>query len=169
MDRLRELLATFFFLGYAPVASGTVGSAGALAVAWGLTYLTPSVPYAAAALPIVLITLALGIPLGDWAERRYGKKDPSPFVLDEVMGYFVGLCYFWAARPGLDDLVVVFFLFRIFDVIKPPPARKIESLKGGWGIMLDDGIAGLYTLIGIAVYHAITHDPTISELPGFSF
>ena len=169
MERVREVLSTFFFLGYSPVASGTAGSAGAFAVAWLLTFLPPSIPYAAAALVIVIVTFVLGVPLGDWAEKRYGKKDPSPFVLDEVMGFFVALCYFWTARPALDELVVVFFLFRVFDVIKPPPARKIESLRGGWGIMLDDGIAGLYTLVGIAVYHAVTNDPSMTDLPGFSF
>jgi phosphatidylglycerophosphatase A len=160
MERIKELLSTFFFLGYAPVASGTFGSAGALVLAWLLCYLPEGIPYAAVALLLVILTLATGVPLGTWAEKRYGKKDPGPFVLDEVMGFFVPLCLFIHERPGWDELIAAFFLFRIFDIAKPFPGRRLESLPGGWGIMLDDLVAGLYALAGCIVYHGIRQNPT---------
>ena len=159
MGRAKELLSTWFFLGYSPLAPGTAGTLGAMALAFLLLLLPGSLPYGAFAVALVLLFLAVGIPLGRWAEGRFGKKDPGPFVLDEVMGYFVPLCYYFPFRPAPDELFAAFFLFRIFDVVKPPPARRLEELEGGWGIMLDDLIAGLYSLIGIMVYHAIRANP----------
>ena len=159
MDRLRELLSTCFFLGYSPIAPGTAGTLGALAAAFLLLLLPESLPYGAAAIALVLLSLALGVPLGRWAEGHHGKKDPGAFVLDEFMGFFVPLCYFFHARPAPDELFAAFLLFRLFDVAKPPPARRLEGLEGGWGIMLDDLIAGLYALIGITVYHSIRLNP----------
>jgi len=149
LDRLKELTATFFYTGYSPFASGTVGTAGALVLA---LLIPASIHYGLACLIIVAITLALGIPLGFWGEKKWGRKDPGPFVLDEVAGYFVALLRFSGPRPGIGELLVAFFVFRLFDVIKPPPARRIESLAGGWGIMLDDIVAGLYALLAVVVY-----------------
>lgn len=159
MEKLKELLATFFYLGYSPFASGTAGSLGAMGVAFLFLLLPQGIPYGLVALGFVVLTFFLGVPLGHWAEHRYGKKDPGPFVLDEVTGYFVPLCYFMVERPEADELVVAFFLFRLFDVIKPPPARQMEEIEGGWGIMLDDVIAGLFTLMGTVVYHGIRVNP----------
>jgi len=161
MNRLKEILATFFHLGYSPVASGTAGTFGAMAVAFLLLLMPASIPYGAVCLAIAAISLVLGAPLGTWAETRYQKKDPGPFVLDEVMGYFVPLGYYMIMRPTWDELVAAFFLFRLFDVIKPPPARNMEKIKGGWGIMLDDLFAGLYTLMGLIVYHSVRIDPVL--------
>ena len=96
MDRLKELLSTFFYLGYSPVASGTAGSAGAMALAFLLLLLPAEIPYAAAAIVLVVFFFFMGVPLGHWAEARYGKKDPGPFVLDEVMGFFVPFTFYFA-------------------------------------------------------------------------
>jgi len=149
LERLKELIVTFFYTGYSPFASGTAGSAGALVLA----LLVPtSVHFGAACVAIVLIALVLGVPLGKWAEKRYGKKDPGPFVLDEVAGYFVALFRINAGAPGWSELLVAFFVFRLFDVVKPPPGRRFESIPGGWGIMLDDIVAGLYTLMAVVVF-----------------
>ncbi len=149
MDRLKELIATFFYTGYSPVASGTAGTAGALLVAW---VLPASIHYGLACAAIALFVFAFGVPLGTWAETRYGKKDPGPFVIDEVAGYFVALLRLDGTKPGIGELCVAFFLFRLFDVVKPFPARNMESIRGGWGIMLDDIFAGLYALLGVIVY-----------------
>lgn len=149
MNRLRELIATFFYTGYSPVASGTAGTAGALLLAW---ILPESIHYGLACAAIALFVFAFGVPLGTWAEKRYGKKDPGPFVIDEVAGYFVALLRLDGAKPGLGELFVAFFLFRLFDVVKPFPARNMESIPGGWGIMLDDIFAGIYALLGVIVY-----------------
>ena len=84
-------------------------------------------------------------PLGEWAEQYAGKKDPGIFVLDEVIGYL--LTVLWFQGPSLTTLVVAFFVFRFFDILKPPLARRAESLPGGDGILLDDVVAGLHGLV----------------------
>ncbi len=159
MKGLKELIATFFYLGYSPVASGTAGTLGAMALAFLLLALPAAMPYGAVCLCLVAVTFLIGLPLGGWAESYYGKKDPGPFVLDEVMGYFVPLCIYFQARPAPDELFAAFFLFRLFDVVKPQPARRLEKVKGGAGIMLDDLVAGLYSLIGLMVYHSARLNP----------
>jgi len=149
LDRLKELVATFFYTGYSPVASGTAGTAGALVLAW---ILPASIHYGLICAALALLVFAVGVPLGTWAEKRYGKKDPGPFVIDEVAGYFVALLRLDGAKPAMGELLVAFFLFRLFDVVKPYPARRMESIPGGWGIMLDDIFAGIYALLGVIVY-----------------
>jgi len=87
--------------------------------------------------------------LGDWAEEYAGKKDPGIFVVDEVIGYLVTVL--WMQGPSLLALTVAFFVFRFFDIFKPPPARRMERLGGGDGILLDDVIAGCYGLVVMAL------------------
>jgi phosphatidylglycerophosphatase A len=149
LGRLKELLATFFYMGYSPVAPGTAGTAGAIVLAMLIPL---SFHYGLACVLVCLAALALGVPLGTWSEERWGKKDPGPFVLDEVAGTFIALLRLDAPKPEVGELMVAFFAFRLFDVAKPPPARRMERLPGGWGIMLDDIIAGLYALLAVIVY-----------------
>ena len=70
-----------------------------------------------------------GAPLGDWAERYAGEKDPGIFVLDEVIGYLITVA--WTAAPSPLAMAVAFFVFRFFDVVKPRLARRLESIPGG--------------------------------------
>ncbi len=141
-----ECVVTFCGLGKLPVAPGTWGTLGAAAVhaavAWGLG--TAAHPYL---LPALAALFALAcIAYGPWAEKFYGKKDPGPVVIDEVAGYLLAVSFF----PCADQLAVgalAFFLFRIFDVIKPFPAGRSQRLSGGWGIVADDLIAGLYAAL----------------------
>ena len=86
----------------------------------------------------------VGRSLGAWSETYAGGKDPGFFVVDEVIGYLI-TCL-WTRGPSLLALVVAFFLFRFLDVVKPPPARRMERLGGGDGILLDDVVSGLYGL-----------------------
>ena len=163
MKTIKELLATFFYLGYAPVASGTVGSLGPLGITFLMLLLPEAVPYGLVSIGLTAIFFVIGVPLGFWAERHYGVKDPSPFVLDEVMAYFIPLIPFglWIeARPRWDELIAAFILSRLFDVVKPPPARRLESLPGGWGIMLDDMAAGIYALMGLMAWHSLRYGPS---------
>lgn len=142
-DRLAALAVSCLGLGFAPIAPGTFGTLGGLAVAWALP---ERWDFRLAALGAAILVFLAGWPLGNWAERRYGRKDPGVFVLDEVVGYLVAVIPVWpAGRPGLGALVFAFFAFRVFDVLKPPPADRLERLPGGLGIMLDDVMAGLYT------------------------
>lgn len=143
MARIYEALATCFGLGYAPIAPGTFGTLGgvALAALFGYTWPEAFLPLCLAT--AVVLTL-LGRPCGDWAEKRFGRKDPGAFVLDEVAGYLVAVA--WPVYYGWGQLVAAFFLFRLFDIWKPPPARRLEKLPGGLGIMVDDLVAGLWAL-----------------------
>ena len=143
MNKLRLAIVSFGFLGCSPFAPGTVGTLGGVAIAYALmgtgTWFPVWVLVIAAAL------YALGRPLGAWAEQYAGKKDPGIYVIDEVIGYLITVL--WIDAPSLMALVVAFFVFRFFDVLKPPLARRAESLPGGDGILLDDVVAGLHGLV----------------------
>lgn len=139
MDRLKLGLVSCGFLGLAPVAPGTCGTLGGVLLAWLLSH---SEHYLLWSLLACAGLYALGRSLGAWAERYARGKDPGFFVLDEVIGYLV-TCL-WLRGPSLLALCVAFFVFRFFDVAKPPPVRRFERLGGGDGILLDDVVAGLY-------------------------
>jgi phosphatidylglycerophosphatase A len=90
---------------------------------------------------------ALGVWAGDIAEMFFARTDPGPVVIDEVMGQFI--TFLWFPHPSWKLLIAGFVLFRIFDILKPYPARRAERAGGGWGIMLDDVVAGVYALGGL--------------------
>ncbi|HEV7473525.1 MAG TPA: phosphatidylglycerophosphatase A [Pyrinomonadaceae bacterium] len=100
---------------------------------------------------LVVIAIALA---GTWAasrtERISGKKDPGKVVIDEVVGQFIALMPL-ALRPRWAMVILAFILFRFFDIVKPYPARRFESLHGGLGIMADDVVAGMYAAVFVAV------------------
>ena len=152
---LRLAFVSFGFLGCSPIVPGTVGTLGGVLVAWllGLS----GVNFIAGALVVCAVLYAIGRSLGDWAERYAGKKDPGIFVVDEVIGYLVTILWFEA--PSLTALVVAFFVFRFFDIAKPPPARRLEALGGGDGILLDDVAAGLYGLAVMVLLRLFLLEP----------
>lgn len=138
-------LATFFGAGLMRPGPGTWGSLAAAAI-WffGLRAAHPAGTHAmiATAAGAALVTL-IGIPASTIVERECGREDPGFVVIDEVAGQWVALCVAPVdIRYGLAGLV----LFRIFDIVKPWPARRLENLHGGLGIMLDDIAAGAYAL-----------------------
>jgi phosphatidylglycerophosphatase A len=136
MNQLAVLISTFGYLGYFPFAPGTVGSAAGLA----LYLLTRT--FAASWEPAVAVALfAAGVAVGRRVERHLGCVDPGPFILDEVMGMMLTLLLI---PVGWGGLVIGFFLFRLFDIIKPYPARRLEALPGGLGMMADDAMAAIY-------------------------
>ncbi len=138
-DQIKLFFATGFLTGYFPVASGTVGSFLAI-----LIYLfIPGFNEAYILIIFILLFLVIGLYTSDFAEKVYGF-DPPEVVIDEIVGmwltmFFVPKTYVLAA--------IGFILFRIFDIVKPFPAKQSQELKGGIGIMLDDLIAGLYALV----------------------
>jgi phosphatidylglycerophosphatase A len=142
LDRLAVLIATVFGAGYSPLVPGTVGSAVTVALLW-------LIPFSLAGLVLFLVGVVV---VGTWAahraERVIGGKDPGAIVIDEVAGMTLSVVAF-PLTPSV--LLVGFVLFRIFDVVKPPPARESQKIKGGVGVMIDDLIAGLYALAIIAV------------------
>jgi len=126
-------------LGLLRPAPGTIGSA------FGLILFMTLLASRSVLLQVIatLILTVVGAMAATITERELGHEDPSEVVIDEVAGMWVAL---WSTSSwGLG--IVAFLLFRILDIVKPFPARQAESLHGGWGIMLDDLMAGLYALI----------------------
>jgi phosphatidylglycerophosphatase A len=132
------VLASVFGAGYAPVASGTVGSFVTVVAIW-LLPLTPL----RIAIALVVVTL-IGIWSGSRVERLLGKKDPGVIVIDEVAGMLLSVILLPRTIPVL---VTAFLLFRLFDIWKPFPARESQALTGGMGVMVDDLVAGVYALV----------------------
>jgi len=135
--RLAVLLATVGYVGHFPVAPGTAGSAAALL----LYVLVRAAGSPAVEVGVILVLLAAGCWAGSIAEAHYARTDPGYVVLDEVVGMLVTLLFVPVSVIGA---IVGFFLFRLFDIVKPFPARQCERLHGGLGIMADDVVAGIY-------------------------
>ena len=140
-----KFIGSGFYTGYFPVASGTVGSFAAL-----LIYLIPGFENLIIIIPAIIIFAVYGIYLGNKFEIKYGK-DPSECTVDEVVGTWISLL---ALPKTIGIIVAAFLIWRILDIIKPPPARGLEKLKGGLGIMIDDVVSGIYTLI---IMHLIVY------------
>jgi len=132
---IAALLSTFFGVGYARVAPGTVASAAALPFAWLILWkLGPT-----ALLVVSLLVFVVGVwSCGVYAART-GGVDPSECVIDEVAGQWLACAF---APLSLIGFAIAFALFRLFDISKLWPVSLGERLAGGWGIMTDDMIAG---------------------------
>jgi len=143
-DKACETLVTFFGLGHAPVAPGTFGTLGGVAIAAAVGNYCPE-NYLVSVLGIALALCLLGAPCGAWAEQKWGKKDPGQYVLDEVVGYLIAAA--WPVFPGWTHPIAAFLMFRLTDIVKPPPARRMEKISGGWGILADDIVAGVWALL----------------------
>ena len=137
VDRVGVFFATCGYVGYAPAAPGTFGSAAGLAVfaavrASGSTFVEVAV---------ILGLFAIGVWSAAAAERYFDRVDPAPVVMDEVAGMLITLAFLHVTFTGA---IVGFLIFRVFDVIKPWPSGRFEKLPGGLGVMADDGMAGIY-------------------------
>ena len=140
MNKIKLIIATGLGFGYAPVASGTFGTLVGIPIVWLLSYSNPLVFMAA-----TVALLAIGIPCSDYAESYFKKSDAGQIVIDEVVGYMVTM---FLVPVSMTSLIVGFFVFRFFDILKPWPARTIDQAgMGGKGVMLDDVAAGLYGCI----------------------
>ena len=137
MRRLGLLIATCGYIGFAPVAPGTVGSAAGVA----LFYLIRGVEGVWAQPLLIAVLFGAGVWAASIAEQALGGTDPGPVVIDEVVGMLITLL--WLPVTPLGALVG-FLVFRVLDVVKPWPSRQFESLHGGLGIMADDAMAAVY-------------------------
>ena len=142
MTRLAVFLATVGYCGYSPIAPGTVGSAAGLVVyllVWWAQW-----PLFEAAL--ILVLFVTGVWAGTTSERYFGGIDPGPIVLDEVVGMLMTLAFI---PVGMTGALIGFLLFRLFDVLKPFPAGRFETLHGGLGVMADDAMAAIYANLAL--------------------
>lgn len=151
MTALAKFVATVAYVGYAPIAPGTAGSAVAATLYWFL----PETKAVGGTIIVVLL-IVLGIWASSRAEDVYGR-DASKIVIDEFAGYFLAVLLL--PKTWLI-LLLGFFLFRFFDIFKPYPIHLGEKLKGGFGVMADDLMAGIATnillQIGLLIFNSMS-------------
>ncbi len=135
-NKLARFLASFFCIGFFPVAPGSLASAAGMLIYFALhrSLLFYCV--------VFIVITAAGFIVSDKAEKSSGLKDPSFIVIDEVSGVMIAFFMLPLTPPVIWT---AFFLFRAFDMFKIYPVYKYEGLKGGVGVMMDDVIAGIYT------------------------
>ena len=145
-NQIIEVIGTGFFTGYVPAMPGTAGSIAAL-----LIFLIPGFNQIHIMVPIIVFCFILGLPLGDYFESKYGH-DPQIFTLDEYVGTWISLLL---VPDNVFFITSAFLLWRVLDIIKPFPVKRTEKLKGGLGIMLDDVVSGMYSLIIIYIFNVL--------------
>ena len=144
---LSKIIATVFFIGYIPFAPGTFGSLAALAFIWIFR------PDILTLLAILITIFIAGVSSSHAVEKDTGIKDGRYIVIDEFAGYLASVI-FLPLTAGY--LIAAFFLFRFFDILKPPPIRNVEkTFHGGLGIMFDDLLAGIFTNIILQIWRMI--------------
>jgi phosphatidylglycerophosphatase A len=142
------LLATGFGVGYSPIAPGTLGTLVAILIHYFLSEISP---------PLYEITLIgfffLSVWVSENAERFFRKKDDQRIVIDEIIGFLTTML--WVPKT-IRFVIIGFFLFRFFDILKPFPIRRLEKgFKGGFGVVLDDVVAGVYANIVLRLIYGI--------------
>lgn len=142
MRKRIKFITSFFYLGHSPFMPGTLGSIGGLIVYFLVR--NNEILYGVT----ILFLFILGVIFAGEAERVYNVKDAKMIVIDEVTGMLLAL---FCVPFSIFSVVLGFFLFRIFDILKPPPAKNIEKLAGSMGVMFDDIIAALYTNLALQV------------------
>ena len=151
MKRFFLLLAAGFGAGYAPIAPGTAGTLVAIPIFLVLS----SIPF-----PLYELTVLTFFFFTSWvsgeAQRSWGRKDHPRIVIDEIMGYLITML--WLPKTPLF-IMLGFFLFRFFDIAKPPPIRLLERIKGGFGVVLDDVLAGVYANIILQIVRLFIKSP----------
>ena len=145
INLFEKIIGSGLFTGYIPVASGTFGSLIAIFIYW-----IPGFEKLHIILPAIVILFIYGVYVSSKFEKVYGK-DPSQCTVDEVVGTWISLI---AIPKSILLTLTSFFIWRALDIIKPFPARSSEKIPGGWGIMVDDIIAGFYSLI---IIHLIVY------------
>jgi len=175
--RLALFIATAAGLGYIPVAPGTWGSVLGVTLAWANIFVAntnlrlstipansswsdraPEANFLINECVLALVVAVLGLWAADRASKHLGQKDPQRIVIDEVSGQLIAFLGLLTAGPlphYWKYLLLSFILFRVFDIWKPFPARQAESLPGGWGIMADDWVAGVYAAIGLSIARSL--------------
>lgn len=150
-------VATFFGIGFLKPGPGTWSSLAAVVLWLVFAFAAAPTPPALRAVTLLaaLIAVVAGIPAASVVEAESDRADPGHIVIDEAAGQWIALLpYCSYGRADWAHALLGFVLFRVFDIVKPPPVRRLEQLHGGTGIVVDDLMAGLYALLLGAV---ITH------------
>lgn len=149
MRRFIVLTATWGGTGFSPFASGTVGTLGAIPL-YLLLARMPLWLYLATLVPFFFLSCWVS---GE-AEKVFGEQDSGKIVIDEVIGYLITMA---GAPADLKSVVAGFFLFRFFDIVKVPPARYFDQqMKNGYGVVLDDVVAGIYACVALHLFLRFT-------------
>lgn len=144
---LSKSISTVFFIGYVPFAPGTFGSLAAMLFVWTFK---PDIAWQAI---ILIFCFIIGVKSAHITEQELGGKDNQCIVIDEFVGYLVSI---FLLPLNFGYIISAFFLFRFFDILKPPPIRNMEKwLCGGMGIMIDDVAAGIFSNIILQVWRLI--------------
>lgn len=144
---LSKIIATVFFIGYIPLAPGTFGTLAALLFVWIIK------PDLTMQIIIAAVGLSAGWASSHFAERYFGEKDSRHIVIDEFNGYIISVI---SLPLSAGYLLSAFFLFRFFDILKPPPIRNLERMfSGGIGVMIDDVVAGIFTNIILQIFRRV--------------
>jgi phosphatidylglycerophosphatase A len=143
-DKIALFIAQGAYSGRAPIAPGTAGT-----VVGVLLYLLMKDLGTLAYSAVCAAVIAVGTWAAGRVDRMFGTKDNRTIVIDEIAGYLIAMLLVPATW---QYMTAAFFLFRAFDIIKPFPLRRLESLPGGWGVMLDDLGAGVYTNVVLQIF-----------------
>jgi len=153
MNRFILLIAAGLGAGYAPIAPGTAGTL----VAIPFFLILSSIPF-----PLYELTILTFFFFASWisgeAQRCWGRRDHPRIVIDEIMGYLITML--WLPKTALF-IVLGFFLFRFFDIVKPPPIRLLEKARGGYGVVLDDVLAGVYANVILQIVRLFIKSPLV--------
>ena len=153
MRKFQIFMSTGFCSGYSPFAPGTAGSIVGCIIFFVLHYFFPryfpgfgidSIYF----IILILIFLIIGVKASFSLEPEWGE-DPQKIVIDEIVGVWITLLY---VPFSLSNLFLALILFRLFDIFKPLGIRRFESMKNGWGVMMDDVVAGVYANICLQIY-----------------
>jgi len=148
ISSLFKNIATLGFIGYLPIAPGTFGTFAALVF---FALLKPTIPVH---ISLIIFVTAIGVIASSKAEEILNEKDSSHIVIDEFVGYALSILLL---PHTLSFLAASFLLFRVFDILKPPPIRWIErTFPGGYGVMADDLVAGVYTNLVMRAWILLT-------------
>lgn len=148
-DRLLFAVATCCGLGYAPIFPGTAGALLGIAIYVPIALCVPSEPLQSVLIGIALLLSCIAtVALGPWAEQRFQRKDASCFVTDEVAGFLLTVLLFRAPSFAEQNIwLTILWAFpvtRVIDMVKVPPARQLEKIPSGWGVLADDLLGSLY-------------------------
>ncbi len=142
----KKLIATGFGTGFLPIGPGSWGTLPGMLLCWAMQPLHPALY-----LVLVLVLAWAGVHLATEVEKEFGKKDPGAIVIDEILAFPLTM---FLIPLSLGTMALGFFLNRLMDTVKLWPCRSLQILPGGWGIMLDDLVAAVYSclLMHAAVY-----------------